>query len=573
MPQLFEIISMNKKYLVQIFLAILVTASVSGYAMYRYVSGPLNGDFSKHIMSAKHWGVPVELEKNGIEPLYTAKNVVGWDGQFYYYMANDLLAQKDTSKHIDADAYRYQRIGLPLFAKILSVLTLQDWVSTQTYYASSFILILLAVLVGGHYFARNNVSPLWMLPWSLGIGTQITMLNGLPDAAADAFFILAIVACLSRRYWFYCVSISFAALSREAYILFPVIYFAGMIWVQFKEKEHQFRLHDWLLCVIPIVVFACWHMFVRVHFDKTPELQASRILGFPLVSTFTHMFDGLSGHYPNAPVGALSRLQGVDIVLYLILILSTYAAAFKFLPLKKLDFEKILPTTLSLYLIGLISLYLFFGDTVMGHFTGYMKAASLFLFLWPFFIVLNGGRIQKHIGVFLFLITMFFGIQAWYIRIKQPTIFSNYEDVICTKDAIATNRKCMRKLILPAKKLPSSIGEVVKTERISSSKDGQGFLSYGPYIKLESGHYKFTLFYSGRSNQADKILGYWDIGRFVSASSSMVLHKADLPIGENSVAEITVQIPEEGIELLEVRTWFNGSGTMTMKKIEIEKID
>ncbi|WP_395008106.1 hypothetical protein [Undibacterium sp.] len=564
---------MNKKNFFQIFLALLVTASVSGYSMYRYVSGPLNGNFSSHIMSAKHWGVPVELEKNGIEPLYTAKNVVGWDGQFYYFMANDLLAQKDTSEHIDADAYRYQRIGLPLFAKILSVVTLQDWVSTQTYYASSFILILLAVLVGGHYFARNNVSPLWMLPWSLGIGTQITMLNGLPDAAADAFFIIALVACLSRRYWFYCVFISFAALSREAYILFPLIFFAGMTWVQFKTKEHQFRLLDWLLCAIPIVLFACWHIFVRVHFDKTPELQASKILGFPLISTFTHMFAGLSGHYPGAPEGAFSRLQGADIVFYLILLFSTYAAAFKFSPLKKLNFTNILPTALSLYLISLISLYLFFGDTVMGHFTGYMKAASLFLFLWPFFILLSGGKIQKHVGLLLLAITILFGKQAWDIRIKQPTIFSRYEDVICTRDAIATSKKCMHKLIIPAKKLPGTLGEVVNTERIVSNKDGQGFVSYGPYIKLEGGHYKFTLSYSGRPDQVDKALGYWDIGRFVPADSVIVLHKAELQTGENVFAEITIQIPEEGIELIEIRVWFNGAGTMTMKHLEIEKLD
>ena len=34
--------------------------------MFRYVSGPLNGDFSKHIMSAKRWGIPDELKEKGI---------------------------------------------------------------------------------------------------------------------------------------------------------------------------------------------------------------------------------------------------------------------------------------------------------------------------------------------------------------------------------------------------------------------------------------------------------------------------------------------------------------------------
>jgi hypothetical protein len=564
---------MNKKYFFQIFLTLLVTASVSGYSMYRYVTGPLSGDFSKHIMSAKRWGVPVELKEKGITPLYVTEHDAGWDGQFHYYMSNDLLAQKDTSQHIDADAYRYQRIGLPLFAKILSVLTLQDWVSTQTYYASSFILILFAVLIGGHYFARNSVSPLWMLPWALGAGTQLTLLNGLPDAAADAFLIMALLACLSGRYWIYGILMSFAVLSREAYILFALIFFAGMLWIQFIKKEHQFRLPEWLLCAMPVLLFTCWHLFVRLHFENSPGSQASKILGAPLFSTFTHMFAGLFGHYPNMPEGEISRLHGANIFFYLTLISTTFVAAFKFSPLKKLNYTNMFVTALSLYLIGLISLYLFFGDTVMWHFSGYMKAANLFFFLCPFFIVLSGGKIQKHLGFLLLFLTVFFGKQAWDFRVNQPPVVRFNADATCANDDTAGDKKCSRKWIYPSKNLPATVGKFDNTERTVSGKDGEGFLNYGPYIKLEGGQYKFKLYYSGNSEQAGRELGHWEIGRFAPADSVIILHKANLPIGENTYAEISIQIPEKGIEALEVRTWFNGAGSMRMKRIEIEKIE
>lgn len=541
--------------------------------MYRYVSGPLSGDFSKHIMSAKRWGVPAELKEKGIAPLYTSEHDAGWDGQFYFYMSNDLLAQKDASKHIDSDAYRYQRIGLPLFAKVLSVLTLQSWVSTQTYYASSFILILLAVLIGGYYFAQNNVSPLWMLPWSLGAGTQLTLLNGLPDAAADAFFIVALVACVSRKYWIYGMAMSFAVLSREAYILFGAIFFAGMVWVQFKNKEHQFRLKDWLLCSLPIVLFACWHLFVRHHFDNTPASQSAQVLGFPLQSTFSHMFAGLSGHYPGLPDGANSVQHGMNIFFYLALILSTFAAAIKFKPLRKLKFENLLPTAIALFLCGLIGLYLSFGDTVMWHFSGYMKAANLFLFLWPFFLLLSGKKIHKLHGFFLLFLTLFFGKQAWDFRVNQQAIVPLNAEAICANANDTNNKKCTRRWVYQAKQLPATLGDVVGAERTASIKDGEGFLIYGPYIKLEGGLYKFKLSFSGASEHGKSVLGHWEIGRFAPAPSVEVFYKANLLSGDDTYTEINVHIPEKGIESLEVRAWFGGSGSLTVKKIEIEKIN
>lgn len=563
---------MSKKYLLHILLTLLVTACVSSYSMFRYVSGPLNGDFSKHIMSAKRWGIPDELKEKGIAPLYTTEHDAGWDGQFHYYMSNDLLAQKDTSKHVDADAYRYQRIGLPLFAKLLSLATFQDWVSTETYYASSFLLVLSAVLVGGIFFAQNNSTPLWILPWALSAGTQLTLLNGLPDAAADAFFIMALVACFSRRYWLYGILISFAALSREAYILFPLIFFAGMMWVQLKSKEYRFRLFDWLLCALPIVLFGCWHLFIRFHFDQTPGSQASRILGFPLLSTLKHLIQGLSGHYPGMPEGNHSRLHGANIVFYLMLILSTLVAAVKFSPLKKLAMTSLLQTTLSLYLTLLIGLYLFFGDTVMWHFSGYMKAASIFLFLWPFFTLITGGKIGKQIAILLVFVTVFFGKQAWDFRVKQPAIVSIDQNAKCS-DKDVNEKKCARTLVILAKNLPATLGEIVNEERLATSKDGTGFLAFGPYLKVDSGRYRFKLSYSGRAEQTDKTLAYWEIGRFAPIESVNALHKADLTSGNNTSAEAIVQIPETGLESLEIRVWFNGSGTMKIKQIEIEKLD
>ena len=45
---------------------------------------------------------------------------VGYDGQFYYYIAHDPFILGQSYNHIDFPAYRYQRIIYPLTAWLLS---------------------------------------------------------------------------------------------------------------------------------------------------------------------------------------------------------------------------------------------------------------------------------------------------------------------------------------------------------------------------------------------------------------------------------------------------------------------
>ena len=48
------------------------------------------------------------------------KGSVGYDGQFYYYIAHDPFILGQSHDHIDSPAYRYQRIIYPLTARLLS---------------------------------------------------------------------------------------------------------------------------------------------------------------------------------------------------------------------------------------------------------------------------------------------------------------------------------------------------------------------------------------------------------------------------------------------------------------------
>lgn len=113
-----------------------------------YLHGTLEGQINNHILAGDMFGVPDALQQKGIKPLYYGPGRTGWDGQFYYYIANDLLGLKDTSEHIDASTYRYQRVGLSLYTAIVAALTGQDWVSPDTFFVSYFVLVLVATWFG-----------------------------------------------------------------------------------------------------------------------------------------------------------------------------------------------------------------------------------------------------------------------------------------------------------------------------------------------------------------------------------------------------------------------------------------
>ena len=108
------------------------------------------------------------------------------------------LAEGYTRAH-DASAYRYQRIGMSLFAALSAKLFLQDWVSPTWYFVSYFLLLVFATFVGGNIFKNIGSNPSLILFWSFSVGTQVTLFNALPDAAADGFMILAIAALLKKK--------------------------------------------------------------------------------------------------------------------------------------------------------------------------------------------------------------------------------------------------------------------------------------------------------------------------------------------------------------------------------------
>ncbi|WP_448646099.1 hypothetical protein [Pseudomonas mohnii] len=555
----------GKQYL-SIIACVLLTAMVSIYTMATYVKGPLNGNFDHFLMQADLWGVPDKIKQHGITPLYLDDWNAGWDGQFYYYIANDIFAQHDTASHIDSDAYRYQRVGIPILSKIFSLLLLQEWVSPFLYYLTHFLLILLGTAIAARFFTKQGVSAYWIIPWSVGMGTQITLLNGLPDGAADALLIIAMIAAYEKKYIAYTVSITFACLSREAYVAFPAILIFAEIIERYRNKTSFTPRGDFLLLLSPLVVFFAWHIFIRLKFIHTPGEQSPGILGAPLKSLFLHLLPGLQGHYPNMQAGWFSYISAIGLIFFCLLLILTAYTVTKTHPLRTTLEGKLVSNTASAFTLVLCLLYSCFGDTVIWNFTGYMKAAGLFLFCIPFIATTKKLPLRKSTFAFFIIITVFFCWQGWTLRVNQPPIKYKF-DSNCNHLKIITSDSCFEKFVWRGDELLGLVGEPVNNERIAvQGKTRTGYISYGPYIELLRGNYNVTLSISGEGAN----LGYTEIAGIDANNNAITFSKQALKPGKNIDINTTLHINDTSIRNLEVRTWYQ-SGNLSIHKITIER--
>jgi len=376
-----------------------------------YFTRTLKGDLNNHILSGEMFGVPEDLARRGVKPRYYGSGQTGWDGQFYYYMANDICGTKDTREHIDSPSYRYQRIGLSLFVAIAAFFTGREWVSPTFFFWAYFSLLALAVWLGAKLFFKFSITPYAILFWGTWVGTQITLFNALPDAAADAFLLFALFLLAKNRFFLASLFFCFSTLSREVYVLFPSCIFAYFFLedlLALKRNGFSFKKLFLLLCQykryylisLPCFVLLAWRLYVINLFGITPEAEAHGILALPLSSWLDYFYSSLINKHHLLGPGEGSFSEGVLLFLFLcLLFFSLYTAI---VALRK---------NCSAYLSGVSTatillsfLYLSFGPTVMMHYTGYLKVCGVFLIILPILLAAAHPPVMRRSSFVLLII-------------------------------------------------------------------------------------------------------------------------------------------------------------------------
>ena len=354
------------------------------------------GQFEQYLQPGDQFAAPAKLEAHGFN---AAKlrfiSGVGWDGQFYYYLANDPFGLADTAQHMDMPRYRSQRVGVPLIANAVAQVTGQDWVSPELYLGVLVALLLFASFVAAMYVARMGGSPYWVLLWSLGGGPLFSVCFGFVDGAADAVLIIALIAFLQGRIWLYLVFSTLALLSRESYALFPaVLALAQLVENWFAKRRDGFlsranakRLAEIMsVQLVPVLVLLTWQRYLDIHLAESFPVMPG-FLGLPLVAGFEHFLESALGNpdstldLPSVPIHIHQSLrvysQAIGLGLFLALLVS--GALVLLLALRSSGAatrsRNALPMVFAA--LSLIGLCACFGPTMVWEPVGYVKAASL----------------------------------------------------------------------------------------------------------------------------------------------------------------------------------------------------
>ncbi|MDD3287400.1 MAG: hypothetical protein PHX43_00140 [Alphaproteobacteria bacterium] len=372
--------------------------------MVLYLGGELRGNIDWSILPSSQYGIPNDLTANGFEPLYIQKGQSGWDGQFYYYIANDILAQGDTKYKVEMSPYRYQRIGVSLLAKIASAIMGYDYVPVAIFYLTSAFLVLAACFFFSRFLQSKGYSAYLALLWSLASGTQMTIMNGLPDAGADALLLMAMVAIMSFRHWLYAFCIALCTLSREIYIIIPAfIALAQLI----KDRKNIFDKKTVLHLAalgLPLIIFGAWHLYIKIHFSDMAPINAFKenlLTAIPLSSWVSFTLGALIGEHRIFGNTSASHYEAIDLLSFIGLL------GLSFWFLIKLEWKNknspVVTGTACAFLVIFTS-YLFFGDTVMRHHTGFLKTISICFACIIFCHVWQMRKISRPLLGFLLLL-------------------------------------------------------------------------------------------------------------------------------------------------------------------------
>ena len=392
----------------------LIIASIALISFFQgYMDQNLGGDINLYALTSAMFGMPSHLMENGERFTYVMAGETGWDGQFNYYIANDLLNNLGTSEHVDNPAYRWARPGLAILAFISSKALGMEYIS-QAYFAIVTLTITIIGITALTYITmKSRLSPILIFAWALFPGQLITTFSGLSDSCADSFFAIYIALYLgyakriTREHrkvrkadeFMWTVTLSLAGLicvlSREIYLIF------FMVCLLIKAIEYLFSktiLTDEIpkkfsmqklrrIAIIPSLVATLGYLSYN-HFNYLrfgPKNPGTVVTKNPL-TTLKYLYCNFnecdlaipsnSSHYG---LGHGLSLMTHTFLLFLGLTIGIAALAYtfkKFRQTNKLYLGRLLSLEISIFIMIACSVYFFFGSTVLFDWTGFIKADS-----------------------------------------------------------------------------------------------------------------------------------------------------------------------------------------------------
>jgi hypothetical protein len=243
------------------------------------------------------------------------KGSVGYDGQFYYYIAHDPFILGNSYNHIDFPAYRYQRIIYPLTAWLLS------FGQPKLIPCMMVAVNLLGILLGTYFIIlilkHYGRSPWYSLIYASFWGFLLCLLRSLPEPLAITFVVMAVFFYLKGQTVRQVVVLSFAALTQETTLLVTMaflFYFLG---------RKDFRRS--LSMLFPPLIYSGWQLYLHSRFQTFSFVGGTQNFGLPfwgIIQKFLSFGPGGSLYERSAEV--------LFLVLVLVLIITAVYEVFRY---------------------------------------------------------------------------------------------------------------------------------------------------------------------------------------------------------------------------------------------------
>jgi hypothetical protein len=315
------------------------------------------------------------------------KGSVGYDGQFYYYIAHDPFILGRSFDHIDFPAYRYQRLIYPLTAWLLSLG--QPRAIPYMMVAVNLLGILLGtyfiILVLRHY----GRSPWYSLFYASFWGFLLCLLRSLPEPLAMAFVAMAVFAYLKKKFLWQAVSLSLAALTQETTLL------VSLAFLFYFLLEKDFRKSLYML--FPPLVYTFWQFYIYLHFQTFSFLGGTQNFGLPLYSIIEKF---LSLGHGGLSYAKLSELLFLPFIFFLIML--SFYQVYKYYS----------PLTISFFGYALLSI--FFNQLIWVEPWSYARA-TLGLSVFNLLVFTKEGNRINLFPLFVTLIIFFLSLLSMKI--------------------------------------------------------------------------------------------------------------------------------------------------------------
>ncbi len=182
----------------------------------------------------------------------------GYDGQFVYYIALD-PDPETVAPRLDVPAYRYQRILMPVLARLLSFGN-PDWLP--------WVLILIGLLslaagtwAVGEYLSMHGVSAWYALVFGLFPGMLLALIVDLPEPLAYALVAWGLAWLEKKKNWLAWLCLGLAVFAKEVMLIFVAAAFLD----KFFKKDYPSALGLAMVSVFPFFLFQIW---LWVQFDS-----------------------------------------------------------------------------------------------------------------------------------------------------------------------------------------------------------------------------------------------------------------------------------------------------------------